>query len=831
MSAIVTIQTRSGTAAQWTAANPILAVGEQGIETDTRKVKYGDGTTAWNSLAYASYTLPIATTTTLGGVISDGNTINIDGTGVISTVSVAKVKQLVKNATGFPLYKGQAVYVNGANGTNVTVALAQANAELTSSKTLGLLEADIANGGTGYVVTDGILGTLNTNAAANEGDPVWLSPTVAGGLVYGIANKPLAPYHLVYMGVVSRKNANNGEIFIKVQNGFELYELHDVAISSPANWNVLRYDSVTSLWKNDVLPASGTVTSVAALTLGTTGTDVSSTVANSTSTPVITLNIPTASSTNRGALSPTDWTTFNSKLSSLPTASTTVLGGVKVDGTTIVIDGSGVISSYQTYTLPTASTTVLGGVKVDGTSITINGAGVISGASTYTLPTASTSVLGGVKIDGTSIVINGSGVISAAGATGTVTTVAIVNANGFNGTVANPNTAPNITLSTTVTGLIKGNGTAISAATVGTDYSVGTSALETGILKSTTATGALSIAVAADFPTLNQNTTGYASALKSASTTVSVSAATAPTTGQVLTAVDGSTATWQTPSGGGYTLPTASTTVLGGVKVDGSTITINGSGVISAAGGGGSGTVTSVSVVSANGFTGTVANAATTPEITLTTSITGILKGNGTAISAAVAGDFPTLNQNTTGTAANVTGTVAIANGGTGATTLAGANLPVTNVANTFTGTQTFSGTSTTLAAILTNAAETTTVSATAATGTIAYYTSSQSVLYYTSNASANWTINIRHSAGTTLNTAMAVGQTITVTHMVTNGATAFYNSVVQVDGTVTGITTKWQGSTAPTTGNANAVDVYTYAIIKTGVATFSVFVALSKFA
>jgi hypothetical protein len=190
---------------------------------------------------------------------------------------------------------------------------------------------------------------------------------------------------------------------------------------------------------------------------------------------------------------------------------------------------------------------------------------------------------------------------------------------------------------------------------------------------------------------------------------------------------------------------------------------------------------------------------------------------------------FPTLNQNTTGTAAGLSATLAIGSGGTGATTLAGAKIPVWDVANTFTGTQTFSGTSTTLAAILTNAAETTTVSATAATGTIAYYTSSQSVLYYTSNASANWTINIRHSAGTTLNTAMAVGQTITVTHMVTNGTTAFYNSVVQVDGTVTGVTTKWQGG-APTTGDVSAVDVYTYAVIKTGAATFTVLAAVSKF-
>jgi hypothetical protein len=151
--------------------------------------------------------------------------------------------------------------------------------------------------------------------------------------------------------------------------------------------------------------------------------------------------------------------------------------------------------------------------------------------------------------------------------------------------------------------------------------------------------------------------------------------------------------------------------------------------------------------------------------------------------------------------------------------------------ANTFTGTQTFSGTSTTLAAIFNNAAETTTVSATAAIGTIAYYTASQSVMYYTTNASANWTLNLRHSVGTTLNTAMAVGQTVTVTFMVTQGTTAFYNNIVQVDGTTIGVTTKWQGGSAPTSGNGSSIDVYTYAIIKTAAATFTVLAAVTKFA
>jgi len=143
--------------------------------------------------------------------------------------------------------------------------------------------------------------------------------------------------------------------------------------------------------------------------------------------------------------------------------------------------------------------------------------------------------------------------------------------------------------------------------------------------------------------------------------------------------------------------------------------------------------------------------------------------------------------------------------------------------------TVTLPGTSSTLAALLTNIAEPATISATAATGTIAFYPSSQSVLYYTSNASANWTTNITWSAGTTMNTAMTTGQSITVAFLVTNGGTAYYNSAVQVDGST--VTPKWQGGTAPTTGNTSSVDVYTYTVFKTGNAAFTVFASQTKFA
>jgi len=125
---------------------------------------------------------------------------------------------------------------------------------------------------------------------------------------------------------------------------------------------------------------------------------------------------------------------------------------------------------------------------------------------------------------------------------------------------------------------------------------------------------------------------------------------------------------------------------------------------------------------------------------------------------------------------------------------------------------------------------ETATTAAVAATGTIDFDVNTQSVLFFTSNASANWTINIRGDSFMRLDTEMAVGQSITIAHLVTQGSTAYYNSAVQVDGTTTGVTTRWQGGTAPTAGNASGVDVYSYAIIKTGNATFSVFAAQVQF-
>jgi len=175
-----------------------------------------------------------------------------------------------------------------------------------------------------------------------------------------------------------------------------------------------------------------------------------------------------------------------------------------------------------------------------------------------------------------------------------------------------------------------------------------------------------------------------------------------------------------------------------------------------------------------------------------------------------------------------VTGTMTIAQGGTGATTLAGASIPVTTAASSFTAKQTFTGSTSSLASAFINATESANISATAATGTINLDITTASVLYYTTSASGNWTLNIRGNSTTNANTIMTTGDSLTVVFLATQGATAYYNSALTIDGNA--ITPKYQGGTAYTTGNASGVDAYSYTIVKTGNAAFTVFAAQTQF-
>ena len=190
------------------------------------------------------------------------------------------IYETVKNATGSSIAKGKAVYISGSSGASghMEISLASNAAELSSSKTFGLTRELIADGEVGEVVTEGLLQGINT-VGANDGDPVWLG--TSGSFIFGLANKPSAPDHLVFLGIVIRGgHSNTGSIFVKIQNGFELNELHDVEIgygSDPSDGDVLSFDSASGTWKNtsgfatedyvDVAVASATSSSDAITTL------------------------------------------------------------------------------------------------------------------------------------------------------------------------------------------------------------------------------------------------------------------------------------------------------------------------------------------------------------------------------------------------------------------------------------------------------------------------------------------------------------------------------------------------------------------------------------
>lgn len=163
-----------------------------------------------------------------------------------------QVKLYVKNNTGSTINKGNVVYISGADGNNPLIAKAQANADATSATVVGLLETTLAQGDHGYVIVIGELRDIDTSSAI-AGDPMWLSPTTAGAIVFGVANEPVAPSHTVYLGTVIRAHAINGAVDIKISNGWELDELHDVLITNPQQNDVLT--RVGALWKN--MPASG----------------------------------------------------------------------------------------------------------------------------------------------------------------------------------------------------------------------------------------------------------------------------------------------------------------------------------------------------------------------------------------------------------------------------------------------------------------------------------------------------------------------------------------------------------------------------------------------
>jgi len=176
----------------------------------------------------------------------------------------------VRNNTGSSLPAFTVVYITGAVGNKAAVAKAQANSEATSSGTFAVTETAIANNANGNVISAGVLSGVNTSAFT-DGDMLYLSPTVAGAVT---TTKPSAPNHAVFIGVVTRSHVSLGTVSVRIQNGFNLEELHNVAIASVADKDSLFYESSTSLWKN-YTPANARTN----LGLGTASTLASTAVA------------------------------------------------------------------------------------------------------------------------------------------------------------------------------------------------------------------------------------------------------------------------------------------------------------------------------------------------------------------------------------------------------------------------------------------------------------------------------------------------------------------------------------------------------------------------
>jgi hypothetical protein len=460
----------------------------------------------------------------------------------------------------------QIVYHTGTVGASGVITFAPTIAGITDENAIiGVATENIALNGFGRVTSFGVVRGITTNGTAfgetwADDDVIWYNPVTGNPTNV----KPSAPNIKFQIGLVIKAGSGgSGSFQVALVQGTALGGTDsNVQLSSPTAAQLLTYSTTSGYWKNTSL-AAGTGISVGNAASGVvtvTNSAPDQTVALASGTGIsVTGTYPSFTVTNTapssgGTVTSVSGTTGRITSTGGTTPVLDLTSGIATAGTTgsstlipvVTIDTYGRVTGITTAANPQGTVT-----SVTGTAPVVSSGGATPAIS---MAAATGSVNGYLtSTDWTTFNNKGSG---------TVTAVSVASANGFAGTSSGGAT-PALTLTTSVTGVLKGNGAAISAATSGTDYSAGTSALGTGILKSTTSTGALTIAVAADFPTLNQDTTGTAAkanALNSATTVVNVSSSSAPSAGQVLTATSGTAATWQTPASGGVTTFSAGTT-------------------------------------------------------------------------------------------------------------------------------------------------------------------------------------------------------------------------------------------------------------------------------
>ena len=228
---------------QFTTNQPSASTDYLAADNTWKTIPGGGGSTTWGSI-----TGTLSSQTDLQTALDSKMNIATYDTDVDGVVdSAERIQIVVRNSTGSTLSKGQIVYLSGATGNRPNALLAQANSEATSSKTIGMVMADILNNTDGQIAVNGTLHDIDTSSFT-AGDSLWLSATTAGGMVAN--TPPTEPNHAVFIGYVARAHPTQGRVVLNVQNGYELDELHGVQIISVANNDILKYNSTSGLWEN-----------------------------------------------------------------------------------------------------------------------------------------------------------------------------------------------------------------------------------------------------------------------------------------------------------------------------------------------------------------------------------------------------------------------------------------------------------------------------------------------------------------------------------------------------------------------------------------------------
>lgn len=544
---------------------------------------------AGTGLEYSSstYTLPTAgvgQNGTLGGVRVDGTSILINPMGVISSYT-----SVVYTATAQSSGDGAIIRLTGSDtdGTHISSVKLKAGANVVinrlDTQTIEISSTGGSTSSNGTVTSVGL--TVPTGFSVS-GSPITTNGTLAVSTSLN--------------GIV----AGNGSGFTIVNIGTGLSYSNGTLSATGGGGGSGTVTSVGGTGTVNGLTLSGTVTTSGNLTLGGTLS-----------------NIPNSALTNNS---------------------------ITINGASVALGGSRTVNLSELGQVSITSPTNGQVLKYNGTAW-VNGTDATGGGTTGV-----TQILAGSGISVSPLAGTGNVTISATGGTGTVTGVSVASANGFGGTVLNNTTTPSITLTTSVTGLIKGNGTAVSAAIAGTDYQAPITLTTTGSSGAATFVGNVlnipqySGGGGGSGTVTSVSGTGTVNGLTLSGTVTSSGSL---TLGGTLSGISNSALTNSSVTFNGRTAALGSSSTinladLGQVTItsptNGQVLKYNGTAWVNEtdATGSGSGTVTSVSVVPANGFTGSVATGTTTPAITLQTTVNGLLKGTSSTgvVSAAVAG-------------------------------------------------------------------------------------------------------------------------------------------------------------------------------------------------